>query len=78
MIDLFWGIGLYWIFGVFTIGILLFVFWLWMFIEALKKRDVLWIILFLVGIWTVLFGLLFALLYYFLEYETDKNGSKKK
>ena len=63
---------------IFSLGILLFVFWLWMFIEALKKRDTLWIILFLVGILTGIFGLLFALFYYFLEYEKGKKAGKKK
>jgi len=78
MMDFFWGIGLYWMLVIFSLGILLFIFWLWMFIEALKKRDTLWIILFLVGVITGIFGLLFALLYYFLEYEKNKKGSKKK
>ncbi|HIH14975.1 MAG TPA: hypothetical protein HA360_00395 [Nanoarchaeota archaeon] len=78
MMNFFWGIGIYWMLFFFTVALLLFLFWLWMFIEALKKRDTMWIILFLVGLFTMMFGWIFALLYYFLEYEKNKKGSKKR
>lgn len=48
--------------------ILGFVFWLWMFIDVLKKRDTLWIVLFVLSALTGFLGGLLATIYYFVEY----------
>lgn len=77
MMNYFWGLGFFWMLALFTLGILLFVFWIWMLIEALKKRDVLWIALLTIGIFTGIFGLLFALLYYLLEYSKKETVKKR-
>lgn len=45
-----------------------FVFWLWMFIDVLKKRDTMWIVLFVVSALTGFLSGLLATIYYFVEY----------
>lgn len=76
MMNLFMGLGLYFMLLFFVIGLLLFIFWLWMFIEAIKNRNMLWIILLVVGIFTGILGIVFAVVYYFMEYK--KKSVKKR
>ncbi|MFH0817638.1 MAG: hypothetical protein V1909_03305 [Candidatus Micrarchaeota archaeon] len=58
------GLGI----GVIILIVLSYLFWLWMFIEALKKRDTLWIALFIIAFLTGFLSWLVPLLYYFIEY----------
>jgi hypothetical protein len=46
-----------------------YIFWLWMFIDALKKRDTLWIVLFIFCFFTGFLGGLIATIYWFVEYK---------
>ncbi len=72
------GLGFLWMSLFMLIFLVLFIFWLWMFIEVLKKRDILWIVLLLIGLCTIIFGWFFALLYYFLEYDKRHKTKKKR
>ncbi|MSR85882.1 hypothetical protein EXS74_00635 [Candidatus Woesearchaeota archaeon] len=74
MMNYFWGLGFGWMLVILLFFLAVFIFWLWMFIEALKKRDTLWIVLLLIGLCTM-FAWFFALLYYLLEY-TKKEKQK--
>ena len=74
------GFGMLIGFGIFAIaiGILLFVFWLWMLIDCLKrdfKKDYEKIVLVLVMIFVHLLG---AVIYYFVVKVSDKEISRKK
>lgn len=50
------------------LGILGFIFWLWMFIDALKHRDILWIVLFVFCFFTGFLQGIIAIIYYFVVY----------
>jgi hypothetical protein len=56
--------------GTFVLIILVigYIFWLWMFIDALKKRDILWIALFIFCFFTGFLSGLIATLYYYIVY----------
>ena len=62
-----------WILGLGTIIIILliisFVFWLIMFIDAVKKRDALWIVLFIFCAFTGFLSGIIATIYYFVAYK---------
>ena len=49
--------------------ILGYLFWLWMIIDALKKRDTLWIALFIVSFFTGFLSGIIATLYYIIVYK---------
>ena len=76
MSSFFLGIGMYWMFTFFILALLALLLWLWMLVEALKRRDVLWIVLLLFSLFTGFLVPLFAFLYYLLEYE--KRSVKRK
>jgi len=77
MIGTLWGIGFGWMLLFMALFFVVFIFWLWMFIEALKRRDILWIVLLLVGLFTM-FSWFFALLYYLLEYTKKKDTKTRR
>lgn len=49
-----------------------FMFWMWMFIDALKKRDMMWVALFVVSLMTGALSGLVAGLYYLIVYKKNK------
>ncbi len=58
-----------------------YVFWLFMLIDAIKKRDVLWICLFAFSFITGFLSGVLALIYYFVEYKKParlQNQNVKK
>jgi hypothetical protein len=57
--------------GIFIIIILVveYLFWLWMFIDALRKRDILWITLFILSFFTGFLSGVIATLYYVIAYK---------
>jgi hypothetical protein len=57
--------------GAFVLIILVigYIFWLWMFIDCLKKRDILWITLFIFCFFTGFLSGLIATLYYYIVYK---------
>jgi hypothetical protein len=61
-----------WILGLGAVVIILliisYVFWLLMFIDAVKKRDILWIFLFIFCFFTGFLSGIIATIYYFVAY----------
>lgn len=57
--------------------ILSYVFWLFMFVDALKKRDILWIALFAFSFFTGFLSGILAALYYFIVYKKNIPPPKK-
>lgn len=51
------------------LAILSYVFWLWMFIDAVKKRDTMWILLFVVSFLTGFLSGIIAFIYYMVVYK---------
>ena len=51
------------------LAIISYIFWLWMFIDAVKKRDNMWIILFIVSFLTGFLSGVIAGIYYIVEYK---------
>jgi hypothetical protein len=61
--------------GVFVL-ILLFlsaIFWMFMFIDALKRRDILWIVLFIFCFFTGFLSGVIAIIYFFVVYKAKAN-----
>lgn len=58
------GMGMFFVFLI----ILGYIFWLCMFIDALRRRDVLWIVLFIFCFFTGFLSGIIALIYYFVAY----------
>ncbi|NOZ80791.1 MAG: hypothetical protein GXP63_03900 [DPANN group archaeon] len=52
--------------------ILGYIFWLVMFIDALKRRDTLWILLFVLSFFTGFLNGILATIYYFVVYKPQK------
>jgi hypothetical protein len=68
MTDALMGVGIGLVVLLVVLLIAGFIFWLWMFIDALKKRDTLWIALFIFSFLTGFLGGLMATIYYFVVY----------
>lgn len=50
------------------LSIAAWVFWIVMFIDALKHRDTLWIVLFILSFFTGFLSAVLSTIYFFLEY----------
>ena len=64
-IEIILGLG----FFIIILIILSYIFWLVMFIDALKRRDILWIILFIFCFFTGFLSGIIAIIYYFVAYK---------
>ena len=70
-----------WIIGMGAVIIILtiigYIFWLFMFIDALKRRDTLWILLFILSFFTGFLSGILATIYYFVIYKSQKEQTAK-
>ncbi|MBI5798086.1 hypothetical protein HZA98_04250 [Candidatus Woesearchaeota archaeon] len=60
------------------LGVLTLIFWIWMFADAIKKKDTAWIILLIIALFTGFFALVFALIYYFTLYKKNPRLHKRR
>lgn len=61
------------------IPISLFILWVWMFIDAIKRNEEMWIILFILGmLFAALPGWVVAVLYYFMVYKKKSRKKRKR
>ena len=63
------GLGVIAVIAIIIFLVLSYLFWIWMFIDAVKKRDVMWIVLFVVSALTGFLSGVLATIYYFVEYK---------
>lgn len=62
------GMSMFLLVLILVLVVLSYIFWVVMFVDALKKRDLLWIALFIFSFFTGFLSGLLALIYYFAEY----------